>query len=87
MVAKTKSSKYYALEVGNALQTSTYDSKNWSWKKFASHDVKYHVNLENLKAYGYQYVDEGIKVCHILHDIWCDKFSNPLTVVRTNPDR
>ena len=76
-------------ESENALQVSTYDceKKGWNWEKLVSCNVKYHVSLENLKAYGYHGFDIGMKVHHLLNGISHNRLLNLITVVHANHDK
>ena len=55
--------------------------------KNVSHHVKYYIVLKNLKVYSYQGLDTGMKVCHLLQSIKCNKMSSAITAVMANPDR
>ena len=78
-----------ASEVEMALQTSTYDAekKAWNWEKYVTGNIKYCFIIENLKEYGYQDLDPGLKVWYLLNGIRCDKLFTAVATVRAHPDR
>ena len=54
---------------------------------YVSQCVKYHIKSENLKEYGYQGLDPGTKVCHLLNGIRCDKLSMVTAEVKIHIDK
>ena len=78
-----------ASEAEEPLQMSMYDGKKktLNWEKYGFRHFKYYIILKNLKEYGYQGIDPGTNIYHLLSGIRCDKLSMVVATLREHPDK
>ena len=63
------------------------EMKTWKGEEYESQHVKYHNIFKNIKEYGYQDLDTGLKVHYLLNGVRCDKLFMAIATVKSQPGK